>query len=121
MSSPVYLMTARLDGFLWRSRRAPTAAPGHRCFCCPDETVRLTVPLLCSPGRRRFQSERVDQVHGGRAQGQLVQRCPQVDDVPLLLAGGVEAVEDVVVQIDTEGSTPGNAKVSGTFSDRKRF
>jgi hypothetical protein len=44
----------------------------------------LTVPLLCSVPRGRFQVERLHQVQRRLAQPQVVQRRPQVDDVTLL-------------------------------------
>src|SRR5439155_9101174 len=69
-----------------------------------DLNRALTVPLLCSAGGGGLQAEGLHQVKGGRAQLQVVQRRPQVDDVPLLAAARVEAAEHVVVQVDAEGA-----------------
>jgi hypothetical protein len=62
----------------------------------------LTVPLLCSAAGSRFQPERSHQVQGRVAQGQTVDRGPQVDDITLLAALLVEALEDLLVQVDAE-------------------
>src|SRR5947209_6486633 len=70
-----------------------------------DLNRALTVPLLCSAGRSGFEAEGLHQIEGGRAQAQVVQLRPQIDDVPLLAAPRVEAVEHVVVQVDAEGAT----------------
>ena len=62
----------------------------------------LTLPLLCCG--RGFEVERADQVEGGIAQGHHLDTGPEVNDVALLAAGGVEAVEDVVAEVDAEGA-----------------
>src|SRR5262249_20871013 len=72
---------------------------------------RLTVPLLCSPGCRRLEVEGLHQVERGLAQVQVVQGGPQVDDVALLLAARIEAVEDVLVEVDAEGAAAAVAAV----------
>jgi hypothetical protein len=44
----------------------------------------------------------------------MVQRRPQVDDVALGAAAGVEALEDVGVQVDAQGAAATVAAVDGT-------
>src|SRR6516225_6342320 len=61
-----------------------------------------TVPLLCC--RRWFEVKRARQVEGGGAEVEAVQGGPQVDHVPLLLAAHLETLEDVLRQMDAEGS-----------------
>ena len=39
---------------------------------------------------------------------------PQVDHVPLPAAAGLEALEDVLTQVDAEGAAPRVAAVEGT-------
>src|SRR5262245_25286034 len=63
-----------------------------------------TVPLLCC--RRGFEVEGVHEVEGGFTQTQLMQCGPQVDDVALALAVGIEALELAQRQVDAEGSAP---------------
>ena len=60
----------------------------------------LTVPLLWSLRRRRFDAKRADQIQGGVTQTQAVQRGPKIDHVPLLLTARLEAMEDVVTHVD---------------------
>ena len=62
-------------------------------------------------GGRRFQVERLHQVQRRLAQAQVMQLGPQVDDIAVLAARLVEAVEDVVIQVDAEGAAAGIAAV----------
>ena len=77
-------------------------------FCligvCSYRRRLLTVPLLCSLNGRGFQVECPHQVERGLAQVEMVQRGPQVDDVPFFLAGRIETVEDVVMEVHAEGA-----------------
>ena len=58
--------------------------------------------------------EGLDQVQGGMSEGHAVQGSPEVDDVALLGAGGIEALEDVLAQVDAEGAAACVAAVDGT-------
>ena len=51
------------------------------------------------------------EIEGGFTQGQAVEGGPQVNDVALFGAGGVEALEDVVAQMDAEALTAAIAAV----------
>jgi hypothetical protein len=63
----------------------------------------LTVPLLCCGCG--FEVEERHQLQGGITQLQSFDRGPQVDDVALDGALGIEALEDVFFQVDTEGAS----------------
>ena len=67
-----------------------------------------------------FEIEGADQVEGGFAQGHPLDTGPEVDDVALLAAGGVEAVEDVVGQVDAERAAAAVATMDGTGSTALR-
>jgi hypothetical protein len=56
----------------------------------------------------------VDQVERGGARRQAADGGPQVDDVALGRAGGVEALIDVVVQAHAEGAAAGVTAVDRT-------
>jgi hypothetical protein len=73
----------------------------------------LTVPLLGS-GRRGFEAEGGDEIEGGLAQGHAGDGGPQIDEVALLAAGVVEALEDVLFQVDAESFAPAVAAVQRT-------
>jgi hypothetical protein len=93
----------------WRARGAcRRRAEFRRRECQPC----LTVPLLCSWGG--FEVEGLHQVNGSLAQGHLVQGGPQVDDVAFLGAGRALALEDVVGQLDAEGSAAAVGAVDRT-------
>jgi len=64
--------------------------------------------------------ERADQVEGGFAQRHPLDTGPEVDDVALLAAGGVEAVEGVVGQVDAERAAAAVATMDGTGSTALR-
>src|SRR5262245_42315013 len=73
-----------------------------------DVTLPIsTVPLLCSQGG--FEIEDVDEVKGSFAQVEALEQCPQVDDVALDAAGRIEAIEGVLVELDSEGAALGLA------------
>src|SRR6187200_567289 len=61
-----------------------------------------TVPLLC--WWCGFEIEDVDEVKSGIAELEPLEACPQVDDVALDAARWIEAVEDVLVELDGEGA-----------------
>src|SRR5260370_26430356 len=63
----------------------------------------LTVPLLCCG--RGFEVEESHQFQGGITQFQAFDGGPQVDDVALDGALGIEALEDVFSKVDTEGAS----------------
>jgi hypothetical protein len=63
----------------------------------------LTVPLLCCGCG--FEVEECHQFQGGISQFQAFDGGPQVDDVPLDGALGIEALEDVFFKMDTEGAS----------------
>ena len=63
----------------------------------------LTVPLLC--WGCGFEIEEFHQFQGGVAQFQAFDGGPQVDDVALDGALGIEALEDVFFKMDTEGAS----------------
>ena len=67
----------------------------------------LTVPLLCAGGG--FEVEYLDEFEGSVAQAQSFAAGPQVDDVALDGAGRIEAVEDILVELDGEGAALGFA------------
>src|SRR5262249_61573951 len=73
-----------------------------------------TAPLLCSAAGNWFEPERPHQVERRRTQRQPVDRGPEVDDVPLLAALFVEALEDVGLEVDAEGPAPGVAAMQRT-------
>lgn len=87
--------------------RRETGNQGHG-----DVNRALTVPLLWSGAR--FQVESVDKVQGRVAQRHLVQRRPPVDDVALLATAGVVAVEDVIAEVNAEGSPAAVAAMDRT-------
>jgi hypothetical protein len=68
-----------------------------------------TVPLLFSGCG--FEGEDADQVEGGVTQGQAADASPEVAHVSLLAAGGVEAVEDVLFQVNAESAAAAVAAV----------
>ena len=63
----------------------------------------LTVPLLCYGCA--FEVKKGDEFQGGITQFQAFERGPQVNDVALDGAVGIEALEDVLFQVDTEGAS----------------
>ena len=90
-------MTERWDGFEASpartvSGRRRTAFSDNRCG---KSQPFPTVPLLCFAAWCGFKVKRLHHVHGGLAQAYVVQGGPQVDDVPLLAAGGVETLEGI--------------------------
>src|SRR6516165_11793655 len=107
-------MTVRFERLLLHSPRARTAvAEGASASRKTTYTEPcLTVPLLCWRGG--LELEGCDQIHGGLTQAQAVQRGPQVDDVALVAARLVEALEDVVAEVDAEGASAGVAAVDRT-------
>ena len=114
MSIPVSVMTGVENG--WSS-----VAGAHGGRPRPVGRLRLirrqpflTVPLLCSVAWSGFQSKRMHQVERRLAQGQSLDARPQVDDVALLTALLVEALEDVVVQVHAERPAAGVAAMKGT-------
>jgi hypothetical protein len=52
-----------------------------------------------------FEVEECQEFQGGITQFQAFDRGPQVDDVALDGALGIEALEDVFFQVDTEGAS----------------
>src|SRR6516165_7665046 len=96
MSRPVYVMTERFDGLCFHPRRAPAVHAVVGLFsvrCSLWQRINLTVRLLCSVCRRRLQVERPHQVHGGFTHAHLLDGCPEVDHVALLLAARLETME----------------------------
>src|SRR5262249_53050836 len=61
----------------------------------------LTVPLLCCG--RGFEVEGCHQVEGRLAQAEVFDGGPQVDDIALPATRRMEALKDVLVQVDAEG------------------
>src|SRR5947209_18956354 len=112
MSRPLYLMRQGEMGKRRIGARTESGSARQRCFRRRAFHRSLTLPLLCSGCR--FEIEGADQVEGGFAQGHALDTGPEVNDVALLAAGGVEAVEDVVGQLDAEGAAAAVATVEGT-------
>ena len=69
------------------------------------------MPLLCSGCG--FEVEGTHEIKGGLAQRHALDASPQVDDVAFLAAVAIEAVEDVLLQVDTEGTAAAVASVDG--------
>src|SRR6516225_11812051 len=69
----------------------------------------LTVPLLGSAAGSRLQPEGADQVQRRLPQRVAVGRGPQVNDIALPAALSVEALEDVLLQVDAEAPPAGVA------------
>src|SRR5262245_52740638 len=90
-----------------RARSFPAPGPENRDKSSDVLSGRCqpfrTVPLLCSGRAMRFQVEGTDQVEGCLAQVQVVERCPQVDDIAFRLAGRLKALIHVVGQMHAEG------------------
>src|SRR5713226_3298313 len=107
MSRSLYLMRVR-----WKRLAAILGAHGGRdagIGVCSARYLSyrqlfLTVPLLCSLGGSGFEVERPYQVQSCMTQVQVMQRRPQVDHVPLLLAARVEALEHVLVEVHAKGA-----------------
>src|SRR6266404_3562047 len=111
MSRPLYVMRERFE-------RLRSIRGAHSRRCPPrvgSSSIRvnrsLTVPLLCSLRWCGFQVEGAYQIEGGITQGQAFDTGPQVDDVAFLATGGVEAVEDALLQMHAEGTATGVATV----------
>src|SRR5947209_10226291 len=112
MSSLLYLMRQGEKGKRCIGARTGRR-PAQQRFCRRLTVNRsLTLPLLCSGCR--FEIEPADQVEGGLAQRHPLDTGPEVNDVALLAAGGVEAVEDVVGQVDAERAAAAVATMDGT-------
>src|SRR5262245_29509625 len=100
MSSPVI----RDDGFFVVERgggvRSPSGpAGGGRSRCCAlRQPCPLTFPLLCSVAGGWLEVEGAHQVQRGITQLEVVQRRPQVDDVPLLATACLKTVEHVLLE-----------------------
>ena len=73
----------------------------------------LTFPLLCHGCA--FEVKKCHEFESGITRFQAFDRGPQVDDVALDGALGIEALKDVVFQVDTEGASLALA-VHGTGS-----
>ena len=100
-------MTERFDGLCFHPRRAPAVHAVVGLFsvrCSLWQRINLTAPLLCSVCRRRLQVERPHQVHGGFTHAHLLDGCPEVDHVAFLLAGRLETMEYVLIEIHAERS-----------------
>src|SRR5215471_12539631 len=69
----------------------------------------LTVPLLWSWSG--FEVEGLHEIKSGMTKGHTANTGPQIDDVAFLAAVGVEAVENVLFQVDAEGSATAVAAV----------
>src|SRR5215471_3854363 len=96
------------DGTVWRAAAMPRRARGRPASTRLGRPQPcLTVPLLCSAGGGRFQVERLHQIQRRLAQAQVMQLGPEVNDIALLGTCLVEAVEDVVTQVDAERAAAG--------------
>src|SRR5262245_57889916 len=111
MSSPVYMMTNGFCFELTIAARTASAGRSADIHGRMKSTVPLTVPLLCSGGG--FEGEGLHEVECGVAQRQAAHGGPQVDDVALGGAAGVEALEDVIAEVDAEGAAAAVAAMDG--------
>src|SRR6516162_8718235 len=93
-----FLVTERLRGARWLS----FAELPQR-----SSSPFSTVPLLCSACGCGFQGEGADQFKSGVANGEVFEGGPQVDDVSLDGALGIETLKDILVQVDAEGPALG--------------
>src|SRR5260370_5712874 len=112
MSRRLYLMRQGEQGKRCIGARTESGSARERCFREYVVHRSSTLPLLCSGCR--FEIERADQIEGGFAQGHALDTGPEVNDVALLAADGVEAVEDVVGQVDAERAATAVATMDRT-------
>src|ERR1700739_2857827 len=66
-----------------------------------------TGPITGSSSLFRRKAEALSQVAGSVKQREPEALGPQVQDIPLSSAGGIETLEDILVQVDREAATGG--------------
>src|SRR5215471_11075592 len=111
MSRSVFRMTARCERLeAWRGRRENVPCKRWSVRIAYVERA-LTVPLPCSWCGCGFEVEGTDEVEGGFAERHALDTGPQINHVTFFGASSIEAVEDVLVQVDAEGSAAAIAAV----------